>query len=33
VQAHSVLVQQEKIGATTYKREHGQLLLVKIPGT
>jgi len=33
VQAHSVLVQQEKIGATTFKREHGQLLLLKIPGT
>ena len=33
VQAHTVLVQQEKIGATTYKREQGQLLLIKIPGT
>ena len=33
VQAHSVFVQQEKRGATTFKREHGQLLLVKIPGT
>ncbi len=33
VQAHSVLVEQEKRGATTFKREHGQLLLIKIPGT
>ena len=32
VQAHSVFVQQEKRGATTFKREHGQLLLIKIPG-
>ena len=33
VQAHSVLVQQERRGTTTFKREHGQLLLIKIPGT
>ncbi len=33
VQAHSVLVQQEKRDGVTYKREAGQLLLVKIPGT
>jgi hypothetical protein len=33
VQAHSVLVEQERRGNTLYKREHGQLLLVKIPGT
>lgn len=32
VQAHSVFAQQERRGATLYKREHGQLLLVKIPG-
>jgi hypothetical protein len=32
VQAHSVFVQQERIGGTLYKREHGQLLLIKIPG-
>ena len=33
VQAHSVFVQQEIRGSTLYKREHGQLLLVRIPGT
>ena len=33
VQAHSVFVEQEKRGSTTFKREHGQLLLIKIPGT
>lgn len=33
VQAHSVFVQQETRNGVTYKREHGQLLLVKIPGT
>lgn len=33
VQAHSVLIQQEKRDGVTYKREAGQLLLVKIPGT
>lgn len=33
VQAHTVLVQQEKRDGVTYKREAGQLLLVKIPGT
>ena len=33
VQAHSVFVQQERRGTTTFKREHGQLLLIKIPGT
>jgi len=32
VQAHSVFVEQEKRGSTTFKREHGQLLLIKIPG-
>ena len=32
VQAHSVFVQQERRGTTTFKREHGQLLLIKIPG-
>jgi hypothetical protein len=34
VQAHSVLVQQEKrADGITYKKEGGQLLLIKIPGT
>ncbi len=33
VQAHSVNQQQEMRGSTLYKREHGQLLLVRIPGT
>lgn len=33
VQAHTVLVNQEKRGDTLYKREGGQLLLIKIPGT
>jgi len=33
VQAHSVLIQQEKRDGITYKREAGQLLLIKIPGT
>ncbi len=33
VQAHSVNVQEEKRGSTTYKREAGQLLAIKIPGT
>ncbi|MBA2384534.1 MAG: DUF839 domain-containing protein [Actinobacteria bacterium] len=33
VQAHSVFVQQENRGGVTYKREGGQLLLIKIPGT
>jgi Bacterial protein of unknown function (DUF839) len=33
VQAHSVLVTQETRGSTVYKREAGQLLLLKIPGT
>ncbi|HXH88902.1 MAG TPA: alkaline phosphatase PhoX, partial [Gaiellaceae bacterium] len=33
VQAHSVLVQQEKRDGITYKREAGQLLLIKVPGT
>ncbi len=33
VQAHSVLVQQETKAGITYKREAGQLLLIKIPGT
>lgn len=34
VQAHSILVQQEKrADGITYKREGGQLLLIKIPGT
>ena len=33
VQAHTILVQQEKRDGVTYKREAGQLLLVKIPGT
>jgi hypothetical protein len=32
VQAHSVFVTQEKRGTTTFKREAGQLLLIKIPG-
>lgn len=32
VQAHSVFAQQERRGSTLYKREHGQLALVKIPG-
>lgn len=33
VQAHSVWLQQEKRGSMTFKREHGQLLAIKIPGT
>jgi len=33
VQAHSVNQQQEMRGSTLFKREHGQLLLVRIPGT
>jgi hypothetical protein len=33
VQAHSVFVQQETRAGTVYKREAGQLLLIKIPGT
>jgi hypothetical protein len=33
VQAHSVFANQERRGTTTFKREHGQLLLIKIPGT
>jgi hypothetical protein len=33
VQAHSILVQQEQRGSLLFKREAGQLLLVKIPGT
>jgi hypothetical protein len=34
IQAHSVLLQQEKrADGITYKREAGQLLLIKIPGT
>jgi hypothetical protein len=33
VQAHTINVQQETRAGTLYKREAGQLLLIKIPGT
>ena len=33
VQAHNVFIDQEVVGAVTYKREAGQLLLMKIPGS
>ena len=33
VQAHSVFVTQERRDGITFKREHGQLVLIRIPGT
>jgi len=33
VQAHSLLLQQERRDGITFKREGGQLLLIRIPGT
>jgi hypothetical protein len=33
VQAHTIFVDKTTVGTTTYKREGGQLLLLRIPGT
>jgi len=33
VQAHNVFVDQQVVGPTTFKREGGQLLLLRLPGT
>jgi hypothetical protein len=33
VQAHNVFVDQEVVGSVTFKREGGQLLLLRLPGT
>lgn len=33
IQAHNVFVDQETVGSVTFKREGGQLLLVRLPGT
>jgi hypothetical protein len=32
IQAHSILLDSENLGGTLFKREHGQLLILKIPG-